>query len=73
VLAKERRSAAMHKKARDIEQAFVLHSSTVELSSCASLCYVILQSHDIVKVSVYHFGGKLEQSEEEFEIDSKPG
>jgi hypothetical protein len=63
----------VHKKARDIEQAFMLHSSTVELSSCASLGYVILQSHDIVKVSIYHLGGKLEQSKEEFEIDSKPG
>jgi hypothetical protein len=45
--------------------------STRELPSCVSLGSVVTQHGDIMEVSIYHLGDKLEQLEEGVEIDSK--
>jgi hypothetical protein len=51
----------------------VLHSSSIELSSCDSRGSAVQQPTDIVEVSLYHRSGKHEKMEERVEIDSKLG
>jgi hypothetical protein len=56
-----------------LSKAFVLRSSTIELSSCDSRGSAVLQHHHLVEDSVYPTGDKPKQIEEGVEIDSKPG
>jgi hypothetical protein len=46
---------------------------SIELLSCDCRGSVVLQPTAIVEVSVYHPSGKPDQTEEEVEIDFKPG